>query len=130
MLLTVQFIYMYYTLYRVHKHRMCLFSLCSLQLSLHTEKKRYLILERYVDVVIPFYQKCAVLYICIRHGQLIPPPPPPPSPPPLLPHPQLYLANERMRKLCVDIYSLVYSLVRLKTMTMPFVLNDVWSMPP
>ncbi len=51
--------------------------------------------------------------------------------PPLLHHLTLYLANERLIN-CVYMYvhSLVYTLVRTKTMTVPFVLNDVWSMDP
>ncbi len=75
----------------------------------------------YVDVVIPFQTKSVlVLYVSDMISWLSL------SPPPSSP---LYLGTERMRN-CVYmyIYSMVYNLVRLKTMTVSFVLTDVWSM--
>ncbi len=71
-------------------------------------------------------QKCVVLYVLYLHDQLIAPTLTP-SPRPLLHHTPLYLANERS---CAYVHSLVYNLVRPKTSTLPFILNDVWSIQP
>ncbi len=62
-----------------------------------------------------------------KHDTLLQPPPPPRLHLSTLARFPLSLAHEEDGKLCKYVYTLISNLVRLKTTTVPFVLNDVWS---
>jgi hypothetical protein len=88
---------------------------------LRSEKKY--ILEQRIEVVIPFLTKSVENFV---------PVPSPHLPPPPISHPSLSIWPTRRREVvCIYIlYSFMYNLDRLKMTTVPFLLNDFWSMPP